>query len=225
MVILLSTRGTAGSDIWFMCLAEKPMVRGYHLRDYDWTPLSQNPAQKCNDTVSASMLGGNYRHGSTGFGARGGQATATGSFLARNSAPVCLNDIHPIKCRGAKSFVDDLGLGRGVVRSRAATSLRSVETKPFDWEICPLTTDTSLASMCLVWPESFFFVIISCFLYLWFFFPIIFIIIFSNWIFFVLFCFCFLFFVFFFVFWGFFLYLFIFFSNNFFLKNVVHTYF
>ena len=35
MVILLSTRGTAGSDIWFMCLADKPMVRGYHLTDYD----------------------------------------------------------------------------------------------------------------------------------------------------------------------------------------------
>lgn len=31
---------------------------------------------------------------------------------------------------GAKSFVDDLCLGRGVVLSRAATSLRSIETKP-----------------------------------------------------------------------------------------------
>ena len=50
MVILLSTRGTAGSDIWFMCLAEKPMVRSYHLRAYDWTPLSQNPVQTCNDS-------------------------------------------------------------------------------------------------------------------------------------------------------------------------------
>lgn len=38
---------------------------------------------------------------------------------------------------GAKSFVDDLGFGRGVVLSRAATSLRSIETKPFDWKICP----------------------------------------------------------------------------------------
>ena len=28
-VILLSTRGTADSDIWFTCLADKPMVRGY----------------------------------------------------------------------------------------------------------------------------------------------------------------------------------------------------
>ena len=30
-----------------------------------------------------------------------------------------------------KSFVDDLALGRGVVLSRAATTLRSIETKPF----------------------------------------------------------------------------------------------
>ena len=41
------------------------------------------------------------------------------------------------QCRGAKSFVDDLVHGRGVVLSRAATSLRSIETKPFDWKICP----------------------------------------------------------------------------------------
>ena len=34
-----------------------------------------------------------------------------------------------------------LGLGRGVVLSRAATSLRSIETKPCDLEICPLKTD------------------------------------------------------------------------------------
>ena len=33
--------------------------------------------------------------------------------------------------RGAKSFVDDLVLSRGVVLSRAAASLRSIETKPF----------------------------------------------------------------------------------------------
>ena len=65
MVILLSTRGTAGSDIWFMCLADKPMVRGYHLRDYDWTPLSQNLAQKCNDTLCISALGGNDKRGRT----------------------------------------------------------------------------------------------------------------------------------------------------------------
>ena len=49
-----------------------------------------------------------------------------------------------MQCRGAKSFVDDLGLSRGVVLSRAAASLRSIETKPFDWEICPLQTDIYL---------------------------------------------------------------------------------
>ena len=32
---------------------------------------------------------------------------------------------------GTKSFVDDLAFGRGVVLSRAATSLRSIETQPW----------------------------------------------------------------------------------------------
>ena len=49
-----------------------------------------------------------------------------------------------MQCRGAKSLVDDLGLSRGVVISRAAFSLRSIETKPFDWGICPLRMDMSL---------------------------------------------------------------------------------
>ena len=48
-----------------------------------------------------------------------------------------------MRCRGAKSFVDDLVLSRGVVLSRAATLLRSIETKPFDSKICPLWTDAS----------------------------------------------------------------------------------
>ena len=41
-----------------------------------------------------------------------------------------LYNIHPMRRGGVKSFVDDLVLGRGVVISRAATSLRSVETQP-----------------------------------------------------------------------------------------------
>ena len=41
-----------------------------------------------------------------------------------------LNDIHPMRRGGVKSIVDDFVLGRGVVISRAATSLRSVETQP-----------------------------------------------------------------------------------------------
>ena len=34
--------------------------------------------------------------------------------------------------RSAKSLADDLGMDRGVVHSRAASSLRSAETNPFD---------------------------------------------------------------------------------------------
>ena len=62
------------------------------------------------------------------------------SFRAQTVAYVCRNEIHEItmQCRGAKSFVDDLGLSRGVVPSRAAAILRSIETKPFDSVICPL---------------------------------------------------------------------------------------
>lgn len=48
-----------------------------------------------------------------------------------------------VQCWGAKSFVDDLVLSRGVVLSRAVISLRSIETKPFDSQICPQWTDTS----------------------------------------------------------------------------------
>ena len=33
-VILLSTRGTAGSDIWYTHLVGRPVVRSYHPRDY-----------------------------------------------------------------------------------------------------------------------------------------------------------------------------------------------
>ena len=47
---------------------------------------------------------------------------------------------------GAKSFVDDLGWSRGVVLSRAATLLRSIETQPYDSKICSLLDEhTSLS--------------------------------------------------------------------------------
>ena len=72
-----------------------------------------------------------------------------GSWPACTCAPACRSDNHPMRqCGGAKSFVDDLGLSRGVVLSRAAASLRSVETKPFDWQICPLWTDASVTVRC-----------------------------------------------------------------------------
>ena len=47
---------------------------------------------------------------------------------------------NPMRRGGAKSFVDDLGWSRGVVLSRAATILRSIETQPCDSKICSLLT-------------------------------------------------------------------------------------
>ena len=66
-----------------------------------------------------------------------------GSSPSLSIAAVCRDDTNPVQSGGAKSFVDDLGLSRGVVSSRAAFSLRSIETKPFDWEICSLKKNTS----------------------------------------------------------------------------------
>ena len=67
---------------------------------------------------------------------RGGSATASGP--SRRNGRLCTPPAWP-KTRsipyescGVKSSVDDLALGRGVVLSRAATTLRSIETKPFD---------------------------------------------------------------------------------------------
>ena len=59
----------------------------------------------------------------------------------------------PHRCGGAKSFVDDLVLGRGVVLSRAATSLRSIETQPWTRRFVCVCTDrrTSSNFSCLVW--------------------------------------------------------------------------
>src|SRR5579871_4655705 len=58
-----------------------------------------------------------------------GANSLASSFIVR-STRAC-------QCRGAKSSVDDLGTGRGVVLSRAAPTLRSIETHPADWQICP----------------------------------------------------------------------------------------
>ena len=48
----------------------------------------------------------------------------------RNSAAVAETGPHPVQCWGAKSLADDLATGQGVVFSRAASTLRSVETQP-----------------------------------------------------------------------------------------------
>ena len=60
------------------------------------------------------------------------------------SADGCLDDIHPMRRGGVKSFVDDLVLGRGVVISRAATSLRSVETQPLTRRFVRIQTNNYL---------------------------------------------------------------------------------
>lgn len=82
-------------------------------------------------------------HGPTDFGARGGEATATRPLACVYGGARWPKRYQTVQCRGAKSFVDDLGLSRGVVLSRAVISLRSVETKPFDSKICPRWTDIS----------------------------------------------------------------------------------
>jgi hypothetical protein len=78
--------------------------------------------------------------GTTDLGSPAGQASAT-TATGRRPIPWRRRvawKIHPCRWRGSKSFVDDLGLGRGVVLSRAATTLRSLETQPIDRRICPL---------------------------------------------------------------------------------------
>ena len=63
--------------------------------------------------------------------------------------------INPIRRGGTKSFVDDLGWSRGVVLSRAATLLRSIETQPYDSKICSLSDEHT--SLSVVKPILFFF--------------------------------------------------------------------
>lgn len=57
--------------------------------------------------------------GSTDFGARGGEATARRLLASADEALACRSDSDHMRRRGARSFVDDLVLSRGVVRSRA----------------------------------------------------------------------------------------------------------
>ena len=63
----------------------------------------------------------------------------------------------PHRRGGAKSFVDDLVLGRGVVLSRAATSLRSIETQPWTRRFVRFARRTLLFSWFRRLAGSFFF--------------------------------------------------------------------
>src|SRR4029434_9893287 len=78
MVILLSTRGTAGSDIWFVRLAEEPLVRSYHLRDYVRIPPRRS------DTHAPKCFGWSGVAGA--LGSRVAEPFVTGSGCGRKSA-------------------------------------------------------------------------------------------------------------------------------------------
>ena len=57
-----------------------------------------------------------------------------------------------MRCGGAKSFVDNLGWNRGVVLSRAATLLWSIETQSCDSKICSHLDDRQ--SLSVAWGLS-----------------------------------------------------------------------
>ena len=125
------------------------MVWGYHLRDYGWTPLSQNPARICDDSFRSFCVG-RQRYETCSRS----QPQSKVFAVLPISADGGLLDIHPMRRGGVKSFVDDLVLGRGVVISRAATSLRSVETQPLTRRFVRIQTNNHLrfghrADVCL----------------------------------------------------------------------------
>ena len=59
-----------------------------------------------------------------------GAAPVAPAEMRRRSACRGRSTINHVQCKGAKSFADDLVTGQGVVLSRAASTLRSVETQP-----------------------------------------------------------------------------------------------
>ena len=109
------------------------------------SPLSGGGAGGGRRARAAPSARRRVRALAAGRSAPAGRATAADTaLLARGMARACAEGMTtPTQRRGAKSLADDPGLGRGVVLSRAAASLRSIETKPFDWEICPLRTGES----------------------------------------------------------------------------------
>ena len=63
----------------FGLCAEKPVVRRYHLGDYDWTPLSESHPEYGNGTLRTSSLGGTDERVRRPLGmGRGGKITVTG---------------------------------------------------------------------------------------------------------------------------------------------------
>ena len=94
-----------------MRLAEKPVPRSYHLQDYDWTPLSQNPCWKASIFTSPDVT-----RITIGFG--------------RASYSIAISNVGR-----DKSFVDDLYMERGIVSMRVGFVLRSAEIKPLFFDL------------------------------------------------------------------------------------------
>ena len=108
-VIQLSTRGTVGSDNWFMGLAEQPVPRSYHLQDNDWTPLSQNLCWKATIYLFSVFTRSDRLRPNT--------------KISRLSGT-----------ENVKSFVDDFDMERGTVRARVGLSYDSLRLSPlFRW--------------------------------------------------------------------------------------------
>ena len=123
-VIQLSTRGTVGSDNWFMRLAEQLVPRSYHLSDYDWTPLSQNPCWKA--TI----------------------------FTFLDVKRIAIDTLYPasyfitiLNIERDKSFVDDLDIERGIVSVRVTFVLRSTEIQPTVLVICHETKQKNFVNV------------------------------------------------------------------------------
>uniref|UniRef100_A0A0V1KML5 Uncharacterized protein n=1 Tax=Trichinella nativa TaxID=6335 RepID=A0A0V1KML5_9BILA len=133
MVILLSTRGTAGSDIWCMCLAEEPMGRSYHLipprRNDTAAPKEPRLAPDSRVPVRPRSAGSPRRPrggaGSPPAGRRDRGPVRRAVRLGKRGAAGKGAALSPVTLNA-----HDLLLGRGFVRSRAAPSLRSIESQP-----------------------------------------------------------------------------------------------
>jgi hypothetical protein len=92
-------------------------------------PKVSIPSMKRVVSLMASSSGGDDIRGATDFGPRGGQATALGLLAdADTTRPRAQSDTIHIRCRGAKSFVDDLGQSRGGTPEDG--DLGSLDSKP-----------------------------------------------------------------------------------------------
>ena len=130
-VIQLSTRGTVGSDNWFMGLAEQPVPRSYHLQDNDWTPLSQNLCWKATIYPLSVFTCSDRLRPNTTFNRLSGT-------------------------KSVKSFVDDFDMERGIVRVRVGLSYDPLRLSPCSGDLYepPQKSAGSFKKACLAPPQS-----------------------------------------------------------------------